>query len=111
MSLCGTDTAVVFIDPQNEVLTEKGAAWSLLGGGHRHQGRAHHHGVLDDQPAGAGQQREAVLRTAEGRDPALGGRDQEREGHERHPGDQGAVDSRHLETATGAGRSSARRWR
>jgi hypothetical protein len=25
------DTAVVFIDPQNEVLSEKGAAWAAVG--------------------------------------------------------------------------------
>jgi nicotinamidase-related amidase len=26
------DTAIVFIDPQNEVLSEKGPAWGLVGG-------------------------------------------------------------------------------
>ena len=30
MNFHQTDTAVVFIDPQNEVLSEKGAAWPLL---------------------------------------------------------------------------------
>jgi nicotinamidase-related amidase len=30
MTFNQTDTAVVFIDPQNEVLSEKGAAWPLL---------------------------------------------------------------------------------
>ena len=54
------------------------------------------HGVLDDQPAGAGQQREAVLWTAEGRHPALGRRDQEGQGHERHHGDQDAADGGYL---------------
>ncbi len=31
MRISATDTAVVFIDPQNEVLSEKGAAWSAVG--------------------------------------------------------------------------------
>jgi len=26
-----TDTAVVFIDPQNDVLSEKGASWAAVG--------------------------------------------------------------------------------
>jgi len=30
MNLHRTDTAVVFIDPQNEVLSEKGAPWPLI---------------------------------------------------------------------------------
>jgi nicotinamidase-related amidase len=30
MKIHQTDTAVVFIDPQNEVLSEKGAPWPLL---------------------------------------------------------------------------------
>jgi nicotinamidase-related amidase len=38
MNLSGTDTAVVFIDPQNEVLSEKGAAWSLVGDSVRENG-------------------------------------------------------------------------
>ena len=31
MNFNGNDTAVVFIDPQNEVLSETGAAWSAVG--------------------------------------------------------------------------------
>jgi len=31
MQISASDTAVVFIDPQNEVLSEKGAAWSAVG--------------------------------------------------------------------------------
>jgi nicotinamidase-related amidase len=31
MRISASDTAVVFIDPQNEVLSEKGAAWSAVG--------------------------------------------------------------------------------
>jgi nicotinamidase-related amidase len=31
MQISRTDTAVVFIDPQNEVLSEKGAAWGAVG--------------------------------------------------------------------------------
>ncbi len=30
MQINRDDTAVVFIDPQNEVLSEKGLAWSLV---------------------------------------------------------------------------------
>jgi hypothetical protein len=30
MNIHREDTAVVFIDPQNEVLSEKGSAWPLL---------------------------------------------------------------------------------
>src|ERR1700746_2817593 len=36
MNIHKTDTAVVFIDPQNEVLSEKGLAWGLVGGSIRH---------------------------------------------------------------------------
>ena len=31
LTLSRSDTAVVFIDPQNEVLSEKGAAWGVVG--------------------------------------------------------------------------------
>ena len=31
MNIQKTDTAVVFIDPQNDVLSEKGANWTALG--------------------------------------------------------------------------------
>jgi len=31
MQINRNDTAVVFIDPQNEVLSEKGAAWAAVG--------------------------------------------------------------------------------
>jgi len=31
MEMHKTDTAVVFIDPQNEVLSEKGLAWGAVG--------------------------------------------------------------------------------
>jgi nicotinamidase-related amidase len=32
MAISKDDTAIVFIDPQNQVLSEKGLAWSLVGG-------------------------------------------------------------------------------
>src|SRR6516162_8982611 len=32
MDISKNDTAIVFIDPQNEVLSEKGLAWGLVGG-------------------------------------------------------------------------------
>jgi len=32
MEISKNDTAIVFIDPQNEVLSEKGLAWDLVGG-------------------------------------------------------------------------------
>jgi nicotinamidase-related amidase len=32
MEISKNDTAIVFIDPQNEVLSEKGLAWGLVGG-------------------------------------------------------------------------------
>ena len=32
MDISKSDTAIVFIDPQNEVLSEKGLAWGLVGG-------------------------------------------------------------------------------
>jgi len=31
MNIERTDTAVVFIDPQNDVLSEKGASWAAVG--------------------------------------------------------------------------------
>jgi hypothetical protein len=31
MDISKNDTAIVFIDPQNEVLSEKGLAWGLVG--------------------------------------------------------------------------------
>ena len=31
MDISKNDTAIVFIDPQNEVLSEKGLAWALVG--------------------------------------------------------------------------------
>jgi hypothetical protein len=32
MDISKNDTAIVFIGPQNEVLSEKGLAWGLVGG-------------------------------------------------------------------------------
>jgi len=37
MSFQKTDTAVVFIDPQNDVLSEKGANWGAVGARYREQ--------------------------------------------------------------------------
>ena len=31
MNMQKTDTAVVFIDPQNDVLSEKGSSWGVVG--------------------------------------------------------------------------------
>jgi hypothetical protein len=31
MKIQNTDTAVVFIDPQNDVLSEKGSSWGAVG--------------------------------------------------------------------------------
>lgn len=38
MRIIRSDTAVVFIDPQNEVLSEKGAAWAAVGASVRENG-------------------------------------------------------------------------
>ena len=37
MDIEKTDTAVVFIDPQNDVLSEKGANWGAVGARYREQ--------------------------------------------------------------------------
>jgi hypothetical protein len=42
MDIRSTDTAVVFIDPQNDVLSEKGASWGAVGASVTENGTVEH---------------------------------------------------------------------
>jgi len=44
-----TDMAVVFIDPQNDVLSEKGANWGAVGARYREQDCWEHGADLQDR--------------------------------------------------------------
>lgn len=59
---------------------------------HRHQGRTYHEGVLDDESPGFTQIWEPMLRIAEGRNPTLRRRDEERQGDERRHEDEEVAD-------------------